>query len=233
MSALIFWETMSGFFIVLLLPFIGYLIFILGRVCIGALRYAVKPGRIDDELTSIAKLGYPGIKKVIIKESDILHAHINGLTKTIVVTRKLYETLTKEEMNAVLYHETAHPNLSHSLRVIVWNCLMPVLLIFYLVACLFLFFMFFFINPFFTSIVLALFSSAFHCCIILIYETIYWSLELKADIKSAERVGRETMISALRKGIPVENAHCDSHTHPSLERRISNLRSNSESQSQR
>jgi len=208
-------------------PFLGYLILIFGRQYLKVLYYATKKGEINAELTSIAKKENPRISKVVVKDIDCKSAYANSVTNSIILTRKLLDTLTHKETLAVLYHEIGHGGFySLPIRILRLVFIIPAFLILYLVSCFFVygvinFLLAFFWNPF--SLVFA--PSVLFCILNIIEERrIAWSLEYKADARASSKIGMETMISALKKTLSPEFEYCDSPTHPSLKRRIDHLR---------
>lgn len=207
-------------------PFFGYLALIFGRQYLKALYYAAKKGEINAELTSIAKKENPRISKVVVKEIDRKLAYVSPITNSIILTRKLLETLTKKETIAVLYHETEHGRFySLPIRILQLILVIPAMFLLYVASC---FIVYGIVNLLFplSSIFSLVFVSPFLFCMFNLIEErkILWSSEYQADAKASVKIGTKTMISALRKVLSPEFTHCDSPTHPSLKRRIANLR---------
>jgi len=208
-------------------PFFGYLILIFGRQYLKVLYYATKKSAVDIELTSIAKNENPRVSKVIVKDIGRKLAYVNPVTNSIIITRKLVETLTRKETLAVLYHEMGHSGFYPlSVRILMLVFIMPAFLIIYLVSCFFVYGFVNFLLLFFQNYFSLVFAPSFLFCILNIIEErkIAWPLEYKADARAANKVGTEIMISALEKTLSPEFEFCDSPTHPSLKRRIDYLR---------
>lgn len=208
-------------------PFFGYLILIFGRQYLTVLYYATKKGEINVELTSIAKKENPRISKVVVKDIDRKLAYANSVTNSIILTRKLLKTLTHKETLAVLYHEIGHGGFyTLPIRILRLVFIIPAFFVLYFVSCLLVYGVINFMLSFFWTPFCLVFLPSFLFCILNIIEErkIAWPLEYKADARAANKVGTETMISALKKTLSPEFEYCDSPTHPSLEKRIDRLR---------
>jgi Zn-dependent protease with chaperone function len=208
-------------------PFFGYLILIFGRQYMKVLYYATKKGEINAELTSIAKKENPRISKVVIKDIDRMSAYVNSVANSIILTRRLLETLNHKETLAVLYHEIGHGGFySLPIRIFRLVFIIPAFLILYLVSCSFVYGVTNFLLQFFWNPFSLVFAPSFLFCILNIIEErrIAWPWEYKADARASSKVGTEMMISALKKILSPEFESCDTPTHPSLKRRINHLR---------
>jgi hypothetical protein len=105
----------------------------------GAL-LATKNGETNAELTSIAKKENPRISKVIVKDIDRKSAYVNSVTNSIILTRRLLETLTHEETLAVLYHEIGHGSFyTLPIRILRLVFIIPAFLFVYFVSCFFVY----------------------------------------------------------------------------------------------
>ena len=208
-------------------PFFGYLILIFGRQYLKVLYYATKKGKTNAELTSLARKENPRISKVVTKDIGRKLAYVNSVTNSIIITRKVLETLTFKETLAVLYHEIGHGGFYQlPIRILRLVLTIPAFFILYFVSCFFVYNVISFLLSFFLNPFSLLFVPSFLFCILLIIEerSIAWPLEYKADARAANKIGTEIMISALTKTLSPEFEYCDSPTHPSLKRRIDRLR---------
>lgn len=208
-------------------PFFGYLILIFGRQYLRVLYYATKKGEKNTELTAIAKKENPRISKVVVKDIDRKLAYVNSLTNAIILSRKLLEALTYEESLAVLHHEIGHGGFySLPIRILRLVFIIPAFFIIYLASCMFVYGLLSFTLVFLWDPFSLVFVSSFLFCTFNIIEErkIAWPLEYKADAWAANKVGSETMVSALEKTLSPEFESCDTPTHPSLKRRIDHLR---------
>lgn len=208
-------------------PFFGYLVLIFARQYLKVLYYATKKGETNAELTSIAKKENPRISKVVVKDIDHKSAYVNSVTNSIILARKLLETLTHKETLGVLYHEIGHGGFyTLPIRILRLVFIIPAFLILYFVSCFFVYGVINVLLPFFWNPFSLVFAPSFLFCILNFIEErrIAWPLEYKADERASNKIGTETMISALKKTLSPEFKYCDSPTHPSLKRRIDRLR---------
>ena len=208
------------------IPFFGYLALTIGHPWLIALYYGFKEGETNAKLTSIAKKENNRIRKVVVKDIKRAYAYANRFTNSIILTRKLLDTLSDEETEAVLYHEIAHGGFYPLFtRVLMVVLLIPLFLVLYVAPCMTVYSVINFLHPFLDTFFLSLVSSFLFCMFFFFVERkIHWASEYKADTKAAEKAGIETVISALRKALPREFWNCDSPTHPSLKRRIAHLK---------
>jgi len=219
------WATLLEFIIAsTFIPFFGYLVLTFGRQSLMELYYATKRGETDVQLTSIAKKENSRINKVVIKDVDRYFAYFNRFTNSVILSRKLIETLADGEIEAVLYHETLHGEIySPFVRVLLAIFFVPAVFIFYLVPCIVVYAIVNLLHPFLNNLSLSFVSAFVFCVFFLISERKVWSMEYNADAKAAKRVGIRTMISALTKITPSGFENCDFPTHPSLNKRIAYL----------
>jgi len=209
-----------------LIPFFGYLALTIGYHLLIALYYGFMKGETNAKLTSIAKKENHRIRKVVVKDIKREYAYTNPSTNSIILTRKLLETLSDKETEAVLYHEIAHGGF-HPLfaRALMLVLLIPLFLVLYVALCMAVYGVVSVLHPFFNTFFLSFVSSFLFCIFFFIVERkVHWMPEYKADAKAAEKIGIEIVISALRKVVPLESSNCDSPTHPSLKRRIAYLK---------
>jgi len=208
-------------------PFFGYLILMFGRQYLMVLYYATKKSEINTELTAIAKKENPRISTVVVKDIDRKLAYMNSLTNAITLSRKLLEALTHKETLAVLHHEIGHGGFySLPIRILRLVFIMPAFFIIYLASCMLVYGLVSFMLVFLWDPFSLVFVSSFLFSLLNIIEErkIAWPLEYKADAEAANKVGTETMVTALKKTLSPEFESCDTPTHPSLKRRINHLR---------
>jgi Zn-dependent protease with chaperone function len=219
------WENSFEFVVVSsLIPYSAYSAISVWRPSLLAFYYGTKEGKADPQLTSFARRVNPRINRVIIKDLNRPYAYANRLTNSIILSRKLVDTLSDQEVKAVIYHEIGHggfPPLFQ--RALISVFMIPLLISLYGIVCLLAYgiirlvylFLDFSCFPFLLSFLFCVFFS--------VAEREMWNAEYKADVYSAKRTETSLVISALRKIVSPELADCDSPTHPSLKRRIAFL----------
>jgi len=219
------WENPFEFVITSsLIPYSAYSAISIWRPSLLAFYYGTKKGETDHELTSFARRANPRINRIIIKDLNRPYAYANRLTNSIILSRKLVDTLSDQEVEAVIYHEIGHggfPPLFQ--RVLIFVFMIPLFFGLYGVVCLLAYGIIRLVYLFLDFSYLPFLSSFLFCVFFSIAEREMWNAEYKADAYSAKKTETSLVISALRKIVPPELADCDSPTHPSLKRRIAFL----------
>lgn len=164
--------------------------------------------------------------KVIIIESNLINAFATGVlpyTKTILLSSKLLDELSKEEAEAILFHEIAHLKHNHLAKLYLIN-------VFILAIGVILHFN---TQTFWIETVgiakplyLALHAGIFYSLIpMLLSSVVQKRFELQADLFSAKETSNSSLISALTKMNTLTNGQLEKPalTHPVLTHRIKNI----------
>lgn len=180
-----------------------------------SIKYRNAKEKVHPMLTDLANKENPRIKSVVVKELPQKRAYIHGDKEKIILSSALFtDDFTDQEIQGLLYHEVFHTMISNYAGQIAF------LFVVLLIGLISMFVILSFLALGIQFLVGGFFCSAH----MFLYERLQWRSEFKADEASSKKVSRETLISALSKGIPSNYMNCDSPTHPSINRRISRLR---------